>query len=349
MSATARRWKRGRARARREGSSPLPCRTSALRGARQGTNIGGAAGPRGAFVDMLLALLITSLSAAAAEATCRRSFYVAVGDPIQAALDAAGDAARACGSAGGGVAVNLQPGVHRLPAPLRVTAAHSHVTLRGPGGPRGSPSAVLDGGAQLPPFAPQPDGTWLTALPAANFTPLTTPTTLYVAGVRRQRARSPNAVAGGGLAGRFSDAATFHAAGPLAACSAPAWGSCPAVDKLGLVYNASEAADPPLNPEADVAGALALVFASWTAEWVPLAAFVTANSSLMFAQPAHTAVGTYGFAARGGSPAGGRFLLENSRDFLDAPGEWFAAPLLSPLNFSPILLSRVIPPIMLLF
>ena len=282
---------------------------------------------------MLLTLLITSLSAAAAAAaTCRRSFYVAVGDPIQAALDAAGDAARACGSAGGsggggGVAVNLQPGVHRLPAPLRVTAAHSHVTLRGPGGPRGSPSAVLDGGAQLPPFAPQPDGTWLTALPAANFTPLTTPTTLYVAGVRRQRARSPNAVAGGGLAGRFSDAATFHAAGPLAACSAPAWGSCPAVDKLGLVYNASEAADPPLNPEADVAGALALVFASWTAEWVPLAAFVTANSSLMFAQPAHTAVGTYGFAARGGSPAGGRFLLENSRDFLDAPGEWFAAPL----------------------
>jgi len=47
----------------------------------------------------------------------------------------------------------------------------------------------------------------------------------------------------------------------------------------------------------------------------------------MFAQAAHTPVGTYGFKPFGGSPAGGRFLLENSRDFLDAPGEWFAAPL----------------------
>jgi len=288
----------------------------------------------GALLVLIAAAAATAAAAAAAatassstlQPPCLRSFSVAVGEPVQAALDAAGDAARACGSAA--VVVALEPGVHRLPAPLRITAAHSHVTLRGPGAPRGSPAAaVLDGGVELPTFAPQPDGTWLTTLPAANFTPLTTPTTLCVAGERRQRARSPNAVAGGGLAGQFSDAATFHAAGPLAACSSPAWGSCPAVDKLGFVYNASEAADPPLNPKADVTGALALVFASWTAEWVPLAAFVPGNSSLIFAQPAHTAVGAFGFARAGGSPAGGRFLLENSRDFLDAAGEWFAAPL----------------------
>jgi len=274
-----------------------------------------------------LRVLLMMAAAAAARApplpACR-GVAVAVGEPVQAALDAAGDAARACGAR---VVVTLEPGVHRLPAPLRVTAAHSHVTLRGHTGAAGGSPAVLDGGVPLPPFAPQPDGTWLSALPAANFTPLTTPTTLAVGGARRQRARSPNAVAGGGLAGRFSDAATFHAAGPLAACSAPSWGACPPIDKWGFVYNVSEAADPPLDPGADVAGALALVFASWTAEWVPLASFVRDNSSLMFAAPAHTAVGTYGFAARGGSPAGGRFVLENSRDFLDAPGEWFAAPL----------------------
>ena len=270
--------------------------------------------------------LLTGIVAVAASAleqvTCGDRRSVAPGESVQAALDAAGAAAHACGRA----AVSLLPGVHRLPAPLRVTAAHSHVTLHGPSGPASSP-AVLDGGVLLPLFSPQPDGSWLTALPAANFTPETTPTTISVEGARRQRARSPNAVAGGGLAGEFGDAATYHAAGPLAACTAPAWGSCPAVDKLGFVYNASETANPPLNPNVSVAGAFALVFASWTAEWVPLAAFVPDNSSLMFAQPAHIAVGTYGFTPRGGSPAGGRFVLENSRDFLDSAGEWFAAPL----------------------
>jgi hypothetical protein len=74
------------------------------------------------------------------------------------------------------------------------------------------------------------------------------------------------------------------------------------VDKWGLVYNASEAAAPPLDPAANVSGALALVFASWTAEWVPLAAIVPGNASLMFAQPARNAVGTFGFTPRGGIP-----------------------------------------------
>jgi hypothetical protein len=183
--------------------------------------------------------LLTGLVAVAASAleqvTCGDRRSVAPGESVQAALDAAGAAAHACGRA----VVSLLPGVHRLPAPLRVTAAHSHVTLHGPSGPASSP-AVLDGGVLLPPFSPQPDGSWLTALPAANFTPETTPTTISVEGARRQRARSPNAVAGGGLAGEFGDAATYHAAGPLAACTAPAWGSCPAVDKLGFVYNARQ-------------------------------------------------------------------------------------------------------------
>lgn len=272
---------------------------------------------------LLYLTLTVVVCAATSPPPCARGavFSVAPGASVQAALDAAGASARACG---GGATVALLPGAHRLPAPLLVTAAHSHVALRGP--PGAPAAATLDGGVRLPPFAPQPDGTWLTALPAANFSAATTPTTLTVGGARRPRARSPNALPGGGLAGLFGDAATYHAAGPLAACSAPAWGSCPAADHWGFVYNASEAAHPPLNPAADVAGALALVFASWTAEWVPLAAFVPGNASLMFEQPTHTAVGTYGFAPRG-SPAGGRFVLENSRDFLDAPGEWFAAPL----------------------
>lgn len=153
--------------------------------------------------------------------------------------------------------------MHHLPAPLHVTASHSHVSLRGPSSLSGSPPAILDGGVQLLPFVPQPDGTWLTQLPATNFTPTTTPTTLSVGGVRRQRARSPNAVSGGGLAGQFGDAATYHAAGPLVACTAPAWGSCPSIDKWGFVYNASEAAQPPLDPKANVTGAFALVFESW--------------------------------------------------------------------------------------
>jgi len=278
--------------------------------------------PPPARVAALSALLASGAAATSTSTSCDRLFTVLPGDSVQAALEAAGAAARACG---GGATVALAPGAHHLPAPLLVTAGHSRVTLRGP--PPGAPPAVLDGGVRLPPFAPQPDGTWLTALPAANFTAATTPTTLSVGGVRRQRARSPNALAGGGLAGMFGDGATYHAAGPLAACSAPAWGACPAVDRWGFVYNASEAARPPLDPRADVAGALALVFASWSAEWVPLAAFVPGNASLMFAQPVHTAVGTYGFEPRGRSPAGGRFVLENSRAFLDAPGEWFAAPL----------------------
>lgn len=266
---------------------------------------------------MWFALLI--LSVAGASSPCL--FSVSPGDSVQAAVDEAGAAALTCS----GATVSLQPGTHHLPVPLRITSAHSHVLMRGP--PRGSPAAILDGGVRLPPFVVQPDGTWLTSLPPANFSSATTPTTLTVGGVRRQRARSPNALLGGSLDSLFNDSATYHAAGPLSACSAPVWGSCPAADKWGFVYNASEAAKPPLNPDADVAGAFALVFASWTAEWVPLAALVQGNSSLIFSQPAHTAVGTYGFESHGRSPAGGRFFLENSRDFLDAPGEWFAAPL----------------------
>jgi hypothetical protein len=191
---------------------------------------------------------------------------------------------------------------------------------------------VIDGSVPLAPFLPQPDGlTWLTALPASNFTPTTTPTTLLVNGARRLRARSPNAVddASSSVAGQFGDAATYHARAALAACSSPAWGSCPDVDRLGFVYNASEdGASPRIDPSANVTGAWALVFQSWTAEWVPLGpdSFVASNATLLFAQPAQSAVGTYGFT-RGTSPAGGRFLLENSRDFLDAPGEWYAAPL----------------------
>lgn len=274
---------------------------------------------------LVLLLLCAAIAADSSPLSCDHPLLsVSPGASVQAALDAAGASALACG---GGATVALQPGTHRLPAPLLITAAHSRVLLRGPPSGSGQPAAILDGGVRLPAFVAQPDGTWLTFLPPANFSSTSTPTTLTVGGVRRQRARSPNAVPGGGIAGLYNDSASYHAAGPLAACSAPAWGSCPAVDKWGLVYNASEAAQPPLSPTMDVAGALALVFASWTAEWVPLAALVPGNSSLMFAQPAHTAVGTYGFAANGRSPAGGRFVLENSRDFLDAPGEWFAAPL----------------------
>jgi hypothetical protein len=235
-------------------------------------------------------------------------FRVNVGEDLQAACDTAAAAAHPHPRE-----VLLASGVHRISRPLTLTAAHSGLRLRGESG------AVVDGGLLLPPFTAQANGTWTTTLPPtllpANVTQL------FVGGGRRLRARTPNAV-NFTLAGQFSDDATLHMASPLENCSTPVGGVCPDVDKLGFVYDPRDPHGAPSGSD-DLSAAWVLTFASWTAEWHAVGSVNETNSTLLFAEPAQSPVGRWGMAEN--TPGGGRWVLENSLAFLDAPGEFFVA------------------------
>lgn len=241
-------------------------------------------------------------------------------DQIQPALDYVAQ----CATVSSGKYVYLEPGIHYISIPLIINTSHSSIHLSG--STDSNQPSIIDGGVPLPFFTTFPNGTWLTSLPPSNFTPASSfPTLFSINGVRRTRARNPNALDTNNLFHQYTDNYTYHIQDPLQKCTAPAWGSCPAEDKYGFIYNLNESSKyPPLNISADLSTAWILIFASWTAEWIKLGTFVPDNSSLMFQEPANTAVGTYGVTPQN-TPGGGRYVLENSLDFLDAPGEWYAS------------------------
>ena len=115
----------------------------------------------------------------------------------------------------------LGNGVHRLSAPLLLTGADSGITVRGEG-------AVVDGGVSLN-FSVFSDQLWSAPLPAALKSAKAELSQLIVNGVRRLRAREPNALGAPpwSPSALFSDAVTFKMAGPAERCSLPCWGSCP--------------------------------------------------------------------------------------------------------------------------
>ena len=253
---------------------------------------------------MLLFSLLLQLSAAL-------RLTVRPGDSIPAALASL----RASGAPPASRELLLLPGTHRLSAPLFLTAADSHVTIRGAAG------AVLSGGVPLN-FTAAGGGLWAAQLPPALLHGAAALSTLYVNGGRRLRARAPNAAGGppwsyGAL---FGDGATFLMEGPLAQCDKPVFGACPAEDATGF-FAATRGARAPNASWRLGAGAVVGVAEAWTLEYAPLAAFDGATGRVSFAAPIATPVGAFGTAP--GTPCGGRWFLENARDALDAPGEYF--------------------------
>jgi hypothetical protein len=253
------------------------------------------------------ALLIAGLAAAAAGAPSM--LRVAPGASLPAALAALRGAPPPR-------ELLLAPGVHRLLAPLELTAADSGVTLRG------EPGAAISGGVPLN-FSRAEGGLWAAALPPALLAGSAELSTLYVNGQRRLRAREPNALGAPpwSFAALFGDAATFAMAGPLEPCSKPAFGSCPAANALGF-FAATRGARAP-NASWAAAGAVVGVAEAWTLEHARLAAYDGATGRVSLAAPLSTPVGAFGTAA--GTPSGGRWFLEDFREALNAPGEYFVA------------------------
>ena len=240
-------------------------------------------------------------------------------------------------------AVLLGAGTHRLRAPLALGAADSGLLLRGVAG------AVIDGGVVLGAFTVGAGGEWRAALPAAlfNASAANWPAALYINGSARLRARAPNAAGAGppwSFAARYGAGAVFEGARPLLPCSLPAFGACPAEDLTGFFMNASD----PEQARALVAlaaasgagagagtGALVHVVQAWSMAWSRVAAADAASGRVNFSEAASTAVGAFGFAP-GSTPSGGRFVLENLRAFLDAPGEFFVDEAAGELLYLPL-------------
>jgi len=185
---------------------------------------------------------------------------------------------------------------------------------------RGEAGSVISGGVPLN-FSLAGAGLWAAPLPPALLQGAAALATLYVNGGRRLRAREPNALGTPpwSFASLFGDAATFAMAGPLQPCSKPAFGTCPVEDAQGF-FSATSGARAP-NASWDVTGAVVGVAEAWTLEYARLGAYCSATGRVSLAAPIATPVGSFG--TEPGTPSGGRWFLEDFRDALDAPGEYY--------------------------
>jgi hypothetical protein len=160
---------------------------------------------------------------------------------------------------------------------------------------------------------------WSTTLPI-QFNASSRPTQLFVNAQRRPRARMPNVVLPASMEALYADNATFHWRAPLTPC--PVWGPCPANNSAGFIYN--NITSPQLDAAStwpDLQDAWLLSFAAWTAHWRQIASIDNITQVVALAAPVSFPFGMFGGQ---GSISGGRFLIENVRAALDAPGEWWA-------------------------
>jgi len=192
---------------------------------------------------------------------------------------------------------------------------------------RGRP--VVSGAVPITrPFTPDPGAALQGAAAAQRVSAsiaglgLKRPSTLLINGLYAQRARSPRR--GMGINAAYSrytdDSSTFKWSAPIKPCGdgrQGGSGTCPAVDKLGFVFNTSESSviNPSMHNLRDVQ---VLHFHAWTAFWSNLSTVIASNSTLLFSDPCPgAAVGQY--RKQGGQ----RYLLENVFEGLDEPGEWY--------------------------
>lgn len=162
-----------------------------------------------------------------------------------------------------------------------------------------SDGATLSGGARVRGWALGADGALRAPLPAGVDS-----CTLLCArgGQCRQRARTPN------------EGAYFTWAAPL--CSDLSRPSCREAAKWGFVFAGS---DVPAAPY-DERRVEVSVFGGWTASRHAIASIHPANSTLLLQNPANMPIGQW---RNHDSEGGGRYFLDNIREGLDAPGEWY--------------------------
>lgn len=208
--------------------------------------------------------------------------------------------------------------VHQVSHTLQIGSEHGALTLTAysPDLDAGLGRPVVSGAAAINGFSSSPGTAILTTKAPPD---LTRPSILFAQGRSGwlQRARLPKR--GGSAASErarfFDDASTYHWASPLVrppSKSAP-W---PEVDKLGFVYNASDAGE--ISPDLYALDEVQVLhFHSWTAFWSNVSAVIPENKTLLFSSPSISAIGQYE------TQGGRRFILENVREGLDEEGEWY--------------------------
>ncbi len=212
----------------------------------------------------------------------------------------------------------MRSGVYRLNATVHVGASVANsgrpLSVKTfPGDLAKGERAVLSGGVRVGPFFQKnPRDAWLTATPPAGAH---RPSLMYVPGVnsaRLQRARLPKRTAADATNRFTGDTSTFSYTGPLQPPDASkVW---PAIDRTGFRYNHSDSFVGllPLYRQHEVQ---VLHFHSWTAFWSNISEI--SDGVLKFTTPTKTPVGQW--ARQGGQ----RFLLENVREGMSEPGDWY--------------------------
>ena len=162
-----------------------------------------------------------------------------------------------------------------------------------------SDGATLSGGARVRGWALGAGGVLRAPLPAGVGS-----CTLLCArgGPCRPRARTPN------------EGSYFTWAAPLCAnLSSPA---CHEAARWGFVFAGGDVPDAPYDERRVEVS----VFGGWTASRHAIASIHPANATLLLQNPSNMPIGQW---KNHNSEGGGRYFLDNLREGLDAPGEWY--------------------------
>ncbi len=183
------------------------------------------------------------------------------------------------------------------------------------------PPTVISGGVEVTSFRESPagDGLWVAQVPEG-----VNASQLFVGGARRPRARSPNVVGDPAFAVDAFSAASTHVWAPLC----PACNASDPANSYGLVYGAGDGIDASW----DFSAAEVNVFSSpWGNEVPHVRRVAPENRTILF----KSSLGAYGLKAFPAYETGQRWLLENVRGALDAPGEWYLNISVGTLEYSP--------------
>ena len=271
---------------------------------------------------LLAAATAASSSSSASSSSCTLHLSLLGSDAADgvtaplATLPRAHAAARAAAARCASVTVLVGAGVWAGPwvfPPL--PAAGAPITYRGAAG-----GASISGGLEVSNFSASAGGLWV-----ARVTPFSVNATqLFVGGARRPRARSPNVVGDPAFAMDAFSSASMHVWAPL--CSS--CNSSDPVNAAGLVYGAGDGIDPSWDFSAAILNVLS---APWSNCVPRVRSVVPENRTILFHAPCG-----YGLKAFPPYETGQRWLLENVRGALDAPGEWFLNSTAGTLEYAPL-------------
>lgn len=134
---------------------------------------------------------------------------------------------------------------------------------------------------------------------------------LYTSGSWRQIARHPNIMPDDEGSRGFSGTSTLFWSAPLQPCRGSA--GCPQGNHYGFQYTGDDF-DPTWH---DLHNVSVIAFQSWTAFRARIAAVIPANRTVLFSSPLNEPIGQYP------TQGGRRIVVENLREGLDTPGEWY--------------------------